>query len=714
MKAYRKRCLLIVLNFMFVGILNGQGFNITGQFKLGGNENDVIHDLICLPDGEFIIAGNSNSGISGDKDSIGYGLEDIWVIRVDSIGNKLDEIVLGGNGSDNVTSIQKLSSNRILIAGTSNSPVSGNKSAVHFGSSDYWLVILNIYNFSEIVTQKSFGANQDESLAKVLVTGNSELILCGQSNSNASGNKSENVIGSDDFWLVKVNLDEDDSIGGIIWENTIGGNGNDQLRDAIILSDEKFMVAGYSVSDVSGDKTEPALAFDYWVVTLDTSGDLISQKTIGGDGSDFLYRAFRNSIGQIILSGSSYSNLSGNKDENNFVSGQLDYWIVAIDTLGTILWQNTITGDQTDNLYGEVVELGDGTYIVAGESFSGNTAGGDKSMPSYGVSDVWMLNLDEQGDIITQFAFGGVSYEQLRTVKMDSIGNIIIGGSSSSDSSTLITENSFNESSDFWVVKFHIDTLVCVLNPTITPAGPINFCSGSNVFLNAPVEAGWVYQWKKNGVDIAGATNSSYTATTTGNYQVQITNNTCTEISDSLLVTRMQNPSATITNVDLSATNNLCIDPSIKLKANSGVGYTYQWYKGASVIAGATSQVYFAVAPGNYKVKVITASGCNKLSGSYNIVKPCKEANGLECENKVIIYPNPNNGIYSLALSKVGNSPLSILIFDAVGRLMLNTTEQPTDGFFFKNFDMTTYPKGTYVVKVVYDGGLQTQEFIIQ
>lgn len=708
---------LFAVSFLFFTAIlfaKAQEFNMVSQFKIGGNSNDVAHDIICMTDGGYIIAGSSTSDISGDKDSIGYGSYDIWVVRVDSLGNKLDEIVLGGSGNDNIACMLKISSNRILIGGTSDSPISGTKSAINYGSSDYWVIIINPDNFSDIISQQTFGANQDESLSKVLVTDNSEVILCGQSNSNASGIKSENVIGGDDFWIIKANLINNDSIGEIIWENTIGGNGNEQLRDAVLLPNNKCMVGGYSNSDVSGDKNEPAMAFDFWLVTLDSLGEIVAQNTIGGDESDFLYRMSMDKNNHIIVGGSSYSNLSGDKDENNFVSGQLDYWVLALDTSGIIQWQNTIKGDQTDNLYGDIIVMDNNSYVIAGESFSGNTVGGDKDTPSYGVSDVWMLHLDQFGDIVGQYSIGGVSYEQLRTVKMDSIGNIIIGGSSSSDSTTLITENSFNESSDFWVVKFHIDTLVCVLNPTITPAGPINFCSGSNVLLNAPVEAGWVYQWKKNGVDIAGATNSSYTATTTGNYQVQITNNTCTEISDSLLVTRMQNPSATITNVDLSATNNLCIDPSIKLKANSGAGYTYQWYKGASPLAGATSQIYFAATPGNYKVKVTTVSGCNKTSSTYSIVKPCKEFEEIEKISQLSVFPNPNDGNFTLLFNSECNAELDIEIFDAFGRLIYNEGRNVVNNSFINTYDFSEWTKGVYLIRVNCNDEINYINLIVQ
>lgn len=678
------------------------------QFKVGANENDVAHDVICMPDGGYIVAGNSNSGISGDKATLGYGADDIWVVRIDSQGNIIDEVVLGGTGNDNVSCILMLSSNRILVAGTSDSPFSGTKHAINYGSSDYWLVILNVNELSDIISQKTFGGNQDETLATVLIKDSSELIICGNSNSSTSGDKSENSLGGDDFWMVKTNLIGFDSIGGVAWENTVGGAGSDQLRDGATFSNNKYIVGGYSNSDISGDKTEPAMAFDYWVVIFDSGGNILSQHTFGGNGSDFLYHLFVDSQNKIVLSGSSYSDLSGNKDENNFTSGQLDYWVLAIDSSGAIQWQNTITADQSDFLYAETIELNDYGYLIAGESFSGNTAGGDKESLNYGASDAWIVLLDEIGDIKAQYALGGSSYEQIRTMKMDSIGSVIIAGSSSSDSSILINENSYNESNDYWIFKVQIDTSSCIINPIISPTGPISFCSGGNVTLNTPAEAGATYQWKKNGVDISGATESSYIAVTTGYYQVRVNINTCNSTSDSLSVTRLKNPTASITNIDASGTNNLCIDSSIKLKANSGAGYGYQWYKGASALVGATAQIYYASTVGNYKVKVTAPSGCNKTSSPYSIVSTCKY--DVESHSYVSVYPNPNDGRFTISLTTGNEEQYSISICNVLGELILEERIISNN----TNYDLSTYPKGSYFIKVTSANYFSVNEIVLQ
>jgi len=59
---------------------------------------------------------------------------------------------------------------------------------------------------------------------------------------------------------------------------------------------------------------------------------------------------------------------------------------------------------------------------------------------------------------------------------------------------------------------------------TITSTSSTTFCSGDNVILNANAGTGLTYQWNNDGTIINGATEASYTATTTGSYTLTVTN----------------------------------------------------------------------------------------------------------------------------------------------------------------------------------------------
>jgi hypothetical protein len=75
-------------------------------------------------------------------------------------------------------------------------------------------------------------------------------------------------------------------------------------------------------------------------------------------------------------------------------------------------------------------------------------------------------------------------------------------------------------------------------NAIISTTTPTTFCSGGSVLLTANSESGFTYVWKKNGIIISSQTNSTYSASTSGDYTVTITNSSgCSSTSSITVVT---------------------------------------------------------------------------------------------------------------------------------------------------------------------------------
>jgi len=176
----------------------------------------------------------------------------------------------------------------------------------------------------------------------------------------------------------------------IQWQNTIGGDGADELVSIVQVSDGNFIAYGTSLSGVSGDKTDPSKGGeDYWVLKLDTDGDIIWQRTIGANSSDIAYQAIEAFNGDLLLAGSSFSDASGDKSEDSF--GISDYWIVRLDSEGSIIFENTIGADDLDIVF-EIEEFDDGSLFIGGHSRS--DISGDKDEDNVGDIDLWFLKLN--------------------------------------------------------------------------------------------------------------------------------------------------------------------------------------------------------------------------------------------------------------------------------------------------------------------------------
>ena len=157
-------------------------------------------------DGGFIVGGDSSSGVSGNRTNASFGGSDYWVLRLDASGNKLWERVLGGAGFDELTDLAQTSDGGFLLAGLSDSGVSGNKSSTNYGLSDFWLVRLDAGG-NKLWDQNYGGSNQDGFFnASLRATSDGGWLLGGDSQSGASGIKTAAGFGGADYWVLKLNM----------------------------------------------------------------------------------------------------------------------------------------------------------------------------------------------------------------------------------------------------------------------------------------------------------------------------------------------------------------------------------------------------------------------------------------------------------------------------------------------------------------------------
>ena len=361
--------------------------NATGEIEwektIGGSDFDILNSVIQTSDGGYLCGGWSQSPISGNKTDPTNGDEDYWIVKLTSTGAIEWDQSIGGSLNDRLWEIQETSDGGYILGGNSTSDASADKSENAIGDSDYWVVKVN--NVGNIEFENTIGGTDMESLISIDTTQDGGYILGGYSRSNISGDKTESGHGAHDYWIIK--LDEN---GQIQWQNTIGGNDEDYLRSIRQTADEGYILGGTSLSGISGDKTEDSQGnSDYWVVKTDNAGAIEWQNTIGGTGIDGLEEVRQTANGDYILAGFSDSNASADKTEDS--NGLLDYWVVRLDGSGSIVTQKTIGGSQNDGL--QALALGANGIVVVG-GFSDSNISGDKTENNIGLNDLWLVGLD--------------------------------------------------------------------------------------------------------------------------------------------------------------------------------------------------------------------------------------------------------------------------------------------------------------------------------
>ncbi len=154
---------------------------------------------------------------------------------------------------------------------------------------------------------------------------------------------------------------------------------------------------------------------------------------------------------------------------------------------------------------------------------------------------------------------------------------------------------------------------------TVTVSGPLSFCSGGSMNIMVPGVTGVFYQWFNGSTAIPSATNSTFTATSSGSYSCVLTNATgCLDTSIAIAVVVNTLP---IPVINTSGPTTVCLGSGVALSAVTGASMQYQWYKGGVAIPGATTSSYYASLSGGYRVKVINGStGCSAMTAADTIV----------------------------------------------------------------------------------------------
>src|SRR6185295_12992967 len=153
----------------------------------------------------------STSNISGDKTENSVGASDYWIVKTDGTGNIQWQNTIGGSSIDDLHSIQQTTDGGYILGGLSGSNISGDKTENSIGAGDYWIVKTDVSG--NIQWQNTIGGSNNDLLYSMQQTADGGYFLGGWSDSNISGDKTENCIGFADYWIVKI-----DASGNIQWQ----------------------------------------------------------------------------------------------------------------------------------------------------------------------------------------------------------------------------------------------------------------------------------------------------------------------------------------------------------------------------------------------------------------------------------------------------------------------------------------------------------------
>jgi len=342
----------------------------------GGAGDDRGKDIIQTLDGGYAIIGSSDS--SDEDVSENAGAKDFWIAKLDASGNLSWQKSFGYSGTDNGFSLLQTNDNGYVLTGVLDVSASGgagntrNSNFRHAGG-DFWVIKLSAQGTLE--WSKYFGGTFTDIPYDVIQT-SSGYLLVGSSDSNDVDITESK--GQYDFWVINIS-----NTGELIWQKSFGGSEIDEARSIVNSGDGNYIIVGDTRSN-DEDISESKGGADLWVIKINSSGDLIWEKTLGGNSFDVGRSVYKTEDNGFLISGSSRS-ADGDLTTNQ---GQNDAWVLKIDSEANLLWQKTIGGTDID-FANDVVELNDGSVIAVGETSSNN---GD-IIDNKGLTDLLIIKL---------------------------------------------------------------------------------------------------------------------------------------------------------------------------------------------------------------------------------------------------------------------------------------------------------------------------------
>ena len=434
----------ILLFFFLYPTIQAQIPSIVWERSFGGTRGEFPYDMCITRDGLIVVCGSSNSvnyDLVCKSDSLNL---DYWIFCVDTLGNLQWSNCFGGSLDDEAFAIDTTIDGGFIVAGYANS-IDGDVAGNH-GSGDYWVIKLN--SLGDMVWSRCYGGSKSELAFDVTVVSDGGFLISGQSRSNdgdVSGHHGTDIL-LYDYWIVKT-----DSSGNIKWQKSLGGTENDYAMSGIEFSEGTYIVGGASKSS-DGD-----LSFNcnpsgcYWIVMLDSIGNIFWDRALGGAGNDQCRKVLKTLDRKILCFGMSNSN-DGLITDNH---GGTDYLVVTLDSLGNILWSHSYGGAGED--------LGRGIALVADSGFiatglSQNSAGTGQVTNNYGKNDYWVIKTDINGNLEWEKNLGGSSDDIGSSCSIFKNRIYLSGFTASMDFDVSFNHNTDGFNGDVWLTKLDQNT----------------------------------------------------------------------------------------------------------------------------------------------------------------------------------------------------------------------------------------------------------------
>lgn len=385
--------------------------------------------------------------------------------------------------------------------------------------------------------------------------------------------------------------------------------------------------------------------------------------------------------------------------------GLFDVFVLKLNSSGNFIWAKSMGGSGYDQAFGITTDNYSNVYTTGLFTYTTDFDPGAAVFnltenTSNGQGDVFVSKLDANGNFAWAAAWGGNSYDQGASIAIDNMGNVLSTGYFN-----FLTDFDPNSSSVYYLYGDNTDVYISKLGNMTNLT--MNVCSSQlpYVFNNQNLTTSGIYlDTLVNSmggdslislnfvVNQASASTLNQTSCSSFTFNGQIITASGTyydTLSNAVGCDSIITLNLTVNNINQTVTQS-----GTSLTSNES-GANYQWLKCPtySIITGATSQTFNATGNGSYAVKInknncIDTSNCITVTGV-----GIDDSNTL---NDITISPNPTIGIIMVS-TQLLPTDAEINIINSLGQIMLTKEIIGTTSIL----DISKFANGIYYIELI-------------
>lgn len=251
---------------------------------------------------------------------------------------------------------------------------------------------------------------------------------------------------------------------------------------------------------------------------------------------------------------------------------------------------------------------------------------------------------------------------------------------------------------------------------SITASGPTTICPGSSILLTAQTAPGREYSWYKDGQLLINTINNTYNASLTGIYTAKSGSSTdnCILTSNGISVIKTLGISLST----IMGSNSVKLFDTSNYSVNSSTSANYLWtvINGNVIIGNGTNTISILwnnKGQGNISVVGTTPENCTDSKNLQISISNNTAENEIENDKYFEIFPNPNNGKFSIILnSEKNNQSKEISIYSSLGEIVYK--KSLLDQSYPLNISLENkFTDGIYLIEIVFNNSIFRKKLIL-